>query len=488
MQPILNLSLSQKVAMTPQLAESIRFLQLSAVELADELKSALESNVMLEEDSSSESSSEASDESAAKPADDVAIDWKQAEAPASEDWGAKAQSANSGDFRAEDRLAAEQSSVHFRMLEQVQLHFDDDRRLDIATAIIDATDDSGYLSQTVEQVVANLSAIRLVLPGEVEAVLHTVQRLDPVGYAARSLGECLRVQLEELREEDKNAHIEIIDLALDIVDSHLNALANMDLDALVRSCGHCEEEVVEAVRLIRGLSPKPAADEHVAHAAIPDVVIDTAQGGWSVRLNNGTLPSIKINTEYERIVEADPTAKALRDQLQDARWLMRSVEMRNDTLMRATRFIFEHQPDFLRQGELGLRPLTLKFVADGIGVHESTISRITTSKYVQTPHGVFSLKTFFPSQLAVADGVASSGAAVKAAIQKLVSHEETGTPLRDVDLAAIFARRGVRIARRTIAKYREALGISSSRERQEQYRRENLIQRKILQPITRLAV
>ena len=345
------------------------------------------------------------------------------------------------------------------------------------------------------QLVATISEIQLVLASEVESVLHTVQRLDPLGYAARNVSECLRAQLEERADIAHRMHPEntndipqqAIQTALNIVDFHMPLLGRMDLAGIATALAISETEVGQAVRLIRSLSPKPAADESLATAMIPDVSVTGHEQNWTVRVNNSVLPDLRINAEYEQVVSQDSSAKQLRDQLQDARWLLRSVEMRNDTLLRATRFIFEHQSDFLRVGEVGLRPLTLKFVADGIGVHESTISRITTSKYVQTPHGVFSLKTFFPSQLIAADGVIASGSAVKATIQKLVARETFDSPLRDVDLAAILARRGIKIARRTIAKYREALGIGSSRERQEQYRLNRLIQRRVLSPQTKLA-
>lgn len=480
MQPLLNLNLSQKVAMTPQLAASIRFLQLSAAELAEELKSALQDNVLLEEDGS-----ESSEQTEPENND---IEWQPAESSAAEDWGAsRGPARESDDGRGEERIENTAQSIRMQMLEQIQMRFDDEASLRIAAAIIDATDDSGYLQCGIDDIVADLAPIQLVLPAQVNAVLHEVQRMDPIAYASRSLAECLRIQIEELQAADQT-HAEELKLAADIVDFHMQALGTMDIDSLIKATGKTEDNVAAALRLIRGLAPKPAAEEQAAGAIIPDVVLEPGSDkGWSVRLNRDGMPAVRINAEYERIVASDPSAKGLRSQLQDARWLVRSVEMRNDTLLRATRFIFEHQPDFLKQGETGLRPLTLKFVADGIGVHESTISRITTSKYVQTPHGVFSLKTFFPSQLTVAEGVASSGTAVKATIAKLIEREQPDQPLRDVDLAAIFARRGVRIARRTIAKYREALGIASSRDRQAQYRREELIRRRVAAPLTRLA-
>lgn len=478
MKPGLSLNISQKVAMTPQLAESIRFLQLSAAELADELKSALDSNVMLEEVGTDDGAEDI------RP-DNHQADWADSASERAESWGQAARQTRggSGEFSFEDRLVNDEPGVHLRIVEQIPMHFPDEQEQRIALAIVESTDDSGYLTGTVADLVASLSQVKMVRPTEVEEVLHVIQRLDPIGFAARNLAECLRVQLEELSES--RAHVsdpqerEEIDLALKVVDFHLNDLGRMDLPAIAAALGRREDEVAAAVRLIRSLSPKPAADEKTAVAIVPDVTVEQVQGEWTVRLNNSTVPSLRINAEYERIVTNDASAKALRDQLQDARWLIRSVEMRNETLLRATRFIFEHQQTFLARGETALKPLTLKFVADAIGVHESTISRITTSKFVQTPHGVFPLKAFFPSQLVVADGVAASGSAVKATIQKLIAHETPEQPLRDVDLAAILARRGVRIARRTIAKYREALNIPSSKDRLERYRLDALIQRRV---------
>ncbi len=456
MQPALSLNLSQKVAMTPQLAESIRFLQLSAEELAEELKAALEDNVMLERD------------------DEVveeAVVTLESQAPIKEH-RASGSGEDVGNF--EDRLVEVEQTVHMRILQQAQMLYPDEHRLRIASAIIDATSDSGYLMVSVQAIARELRSIEPVLASEVEAVLFSMQRMEPVGFAARSLQECLRIQLEELAE-----HTPGRGLAFQIVDHHLDALGRMALQEMSASLACDEAQIAQAVRLIRSLSPKPAAQEQLAVAVIPDVSVEVGERGWAVRLNNSIIPGVHINPEYERVVSEDSQAKALRAQLQEARWLLRSVEMRNDTLLRATQYIFECQKDFLCRGSIALRPLTLKQVADAIGVHESTISRITTSKYVQTPHGVFSLKTFFPSQLVTAEGVAASGAAVKAMIQKLVANEEPAQPLRDVDLAAILARRGVKIARRTIAKYREALGIASSKERQETYRIQSVMQRRL---------
>ena len=479
MKPGLSLNISQKVAMTPQLAASIRFLQLSATELADELKSALDSNVMLEEAPAEDEG----DKSARNEAETA--DWSDSGSERAESWGSGSRNSGSGssDFSFEDRLVVDEPGVHLRIVQQIPMHFPDESQQRIALTIVEATDDSGYLRSTVAQLVANLSQVQMVRPAQVEEVLHVIQRLDPIGFASRNLAECLHVQLDErlatrTRAEDRPER-EVLALALRVVDFHLEDLGRMDLACIAKALNCSEQDVASAVRLIRTLSPKPAANERVAVAIVPDVTVEQIQGDWIVRLNNSAVPSLRVNAEYERIVSADASAKTLRDQLQNARWLIRSVEMRNDTLLRATRFIFEQQQDFLSRGETALKPLTLKFVADAIGVHESTISRITTSKHVQTPHGVFPLKAFFPSQLVAAEGVTASGAAVKATIQKLIANEPPEQPLRDVDLAAILARRGVRIARRTVAKYREAMHIASSKDRQERYRLDALIQRRV---------
>ncbi len=460
MQQALSLKISQKVAMTPQLAESIRFLQLSAEELADELKAALEDNVMLEVDEEVPAESTVSVDDDPVPRDAWTVSGRQ--------------SSGEDDYRFEDRLVESEHKVPMRILEQAQLQLADDVSLRIAAAIIDATDDNGYLRCSTRVIANELSLTEPVNPDEVEAVLHVLQRLEPAGFGARNLSECLRIQLEELPETMPGRS-----LALLIVDDHLDSLARLDLDGLGQALDADEDAIAEAIRLIRSLSPKPAAEVELASMVIPDVCVESGEHGWSVSLNNSAVPSLRINPEYERAVSADSRARALRTQLQEARWLLRSVEMRNDTLLRATQYIFECQQAFLQRGQTALCPLTLRQVADAIGVHESTISRITTSKYVQTPHGVFSLKTFFPSQLVTAEGVSASGTAVKAMIEKLVSGESPEQPLRDVDFAAILARRGVKIARRTIAKYREALGIASSKDRLEQYRIQSVMQRRV---------
>jgi RNA polymerase sigma-54 factor len=477
MQATLSINLSQKVAMTPQLAESIRFLQLSASELAEELQAALDENVMLELE----------DENAC--AEDTV--WADASLQANDQWTSSAAQPTGqsfgDDYNFEDRLVEDEQPVHLRILQQAQMLYPDEHRLRIAMTIIDSTDDNGYLSVSLGDILSRLGKIDQVTSREVETVLHSVQRLEPVGFAARSLSECLLIQLDELPVQTPGR-----ETAMAIVADHLEALGRMAVDELVDGLGETEASIAQAIRLIRSLSPKPAEDERMATVVIPDVQVyasDVGQGGgWAVRLNNAAFPSLRINAEYEGIVCKEAQAKSLRGQLQEARWLLRSIEMRNDTLLRATIYIFECQQDFLARGEIALRPLTLKSVADAIGVHESTISRITTSKYVQTPHGVYSLKAFFPSQLVAAQGVAASGAAVKAMIQKLILKESSSDPLRDVDLAAILARRGVKIARRTVAKYREALGIVSSKDRVEKYRLQSIMQRQIYTaPLPRLA-
>lgn len=446
----IGMTMGQQLGMTPQLAQSIRLLQLSSLELSAELNQALDDNLMLERDD---------DEVEVNAADDMP-----------ESFGPELHTSTSSrqgddDVDMQQRLAVpDHQDVHMRILEQASMAFENERDRIIACEICAATDDAGYLQLTTEEITARLSDVDGVDLDSVETVLERVQRLEPVGYAARSLAEALRAQLEE-RLADGDGEPELIDVALQLVDFHLEDIAAKRWTALAATLKTSTDMVLQAVGIIRALNPKPAAESPDTQYVTPDVRIEQGTSGWLVRLNDRAIPRLRVNPDYARAVESDRGARALKEQLQEARWLLRSVQVRQDTLLAATEAIFRRQSAFLSRGEVGLVPLTLKDIAEQIGVHESTLSRITTSKYVETPRGIYSLKHFFPSQLTAAEGVSASGASVKALIKRLVEAEPADKPLRDVDIAAILARRGISIARRTIAKYREAMGIGSSKER-----------------------
>ncbi len=464
MKPQLSLGLSQRITMTPQLVQSIRLLQLSAFELERELLDALEDNVLLEreeEDLGRAASEDARLElTAAEPEPvDVSAQWDEL---VPEVWASVGRSVDDSD--PESRWAApEISDPRGRILQQLAVAVADPVELAIALVIVDAVDDSGYLRETPAQICATLADEVTVSAAEVERVLTVIQRLEPVGFAARTLRECLLRQLEDFPADTAQ-----LALARRMVEHHLDDLAFRDGADLVASLQAPIADIAQAVALIHRLNPKPGAVASEAVAIIPDLVVRQEAGRWLVTLNSAALPRVRVNEGYERVISepASGASQALKDQMQEARWLVRSVQMRQETMLAVGQAIFTHQCDFLRRGEEGLKALTLKEVADAVGVHESTVSRITTSKYVQTPRGVYALKAFFPSQLSGAQGVNASGAAVKAMIRRMIKNEAPDQPLRDVDIAAILARRGVRVARRTVAKYREALGIASSKERQ----------------------
>lgn len=446
-----GMTMGQQLGMTPQLAQSIRLLQLSSLELSAELNQALDDNLMLERED---------DDVEVQAASDLEEGSSMELFASSRQGGTELD-----DDMLEQRAVPQTQDVHMRILDQASLSFADLTDREIVCEICAATDDAGYLQSSVEEIAHRLQAVGAVSAERVEQVLLQVQRLEPVGYAARDLAEALRVQVEE-RIADGEGDANLLKIALRLIDEHLDDLAAKRWTALASRLKVPVDAVLAAAGLVRSLNPKPAAQSAVTQYVTPDVRVEPSEHGYTVRLNDRAIPRIRVNAEYARAVEGDRNARALKDQLQEARWLLRSVQVRQDTLLAATEAIFRRQSAFLSRGEVGLGPLTLKEIADEIGVHESTLSRITTSKYVATPRGIYSLKHFFPSQLNAAEGVAASGASVKALIKRLVDAEPAEQPLRDVDIAAILARRGISIARRTIAKYREAMGIGSSKERQ----------------------
>lgn len=447
MRPNITVTMGQQLGMTQQLAQSIRLLQLSSLELSAELRQALDENPLLE----------AEDEATVSAVEDYSEGVDQ-------DFSGPSTNLRKDDFEGNDDYAdhlVAQQDVHMRILEQAMLIFDDEAERNLACEICAATDDAGYLMEDLDAVLQRADTGDMDRT-QAEDVLQRIQRLEPVAYAARSLKECLSVQLEELAQDSKATALV---LAQRIVNHHLDDVAAHRWTALSSQLATTVDEVLHAVGVIRGLDAKPAATRMQTQYITPDVRVERSATGWSVRLNDSAIPRLRVNPMYARAVESDKSAKALRTQLQEARWLLRSVQVRQNTLLAATEAIFKRQAAFLSRGEVGLSPLTLKDIAEEIGVHESTLSRITSSKYVQTPRGTYSLKHFFPSQLQTAEGVNASGASVKALIRRLVDAEPAEAPLRDVDIADILARRGISIARRTIAKYREALGIRSSKER-----------------------
>jgi len=302
---------------------------------------------------------------------------------------------------------------------------------------------------------------------EIEAVLHLIQHLDPLGIAARNLGECLTIQLKSLPEKTAASA-----LALEIIDSHLSSLGNRDFAFLLKHLRVSEIELQAAIALIQSLDPKPGAklSEVAPQYVVPDVVVTKKQNRWVVELNPAINPKIRINPEYSAIVkrnDSSPDQSYLRDQMQEARWFIKSLQQRNDTLLRVATRIMEVQAGFLEHGDSAMKPLVLHDIAEHVELHESTISRVTTQKYIDTPLGIFELKYFFSSHVSTHSGGEVSSTAIRAKIKDLISQENTRKPLSDSKIAKLLAEDNINVARRTVAKYREALMIPPSNERKQ---------------------
>lgn len=482
MKASLTIRATQSMVLTPQLLQSIRLLQLSTLELEQEIEQALEENVMLEADDASDGSDEPVAIAAevlateADPAPATGCDaGSHAEVEADFDWSSR-ESWSGGEPSDEDdepwtaRTATpENPDARMSALEQLSLMVRTPREGAIVAAIIENIDGNGYLECSLGEIGAQLGVAFNTSAAELEAALALVQSVEPTGFGARSLSECLRLQLEALPGATPGR-----ELALYLVAGSLQLVAERRLDQVRRELGASEADMKAAFNLIIALDPKPGASQGVpAEAAIPDVIVSGRPGAWRVELNTERLPRVRVNGSYERAI-ATSAHKALKDKLQEARWLVRGLEMRHETLLKTARAVFDRQKGFLEHGEERMVPLTLREVADAIGMHESTVCRVTSAKYIQTPWGVYDFKSFFPSQITGSETEAS-GTAVKAMIRRIVDGESRHSPLCDGAIAALLLRKGIRVARRTVAKYREAMKIAPATARREAPARRGLL-------------
>lgn len=477
MGPKLNMQAGQHQLMTPQLLQSIRLLQLSSLELEQEVRQALETNVMLEEGEEGDDGAaalSAADDVPAEPSrsDDTeaVVTGCDAEAfdkvEADFDWSS-AESWSGGeppgddDSSIESRTPARNSEdLRMRALSQLRLVVSDERESRLVSALIEHIDDNGYLETSMAEILAALPRSWQVTMEELESALTRVQSVEPTGFGARDLRECLMLQLNEVSPQTPG-----LQTARLLVSDGLARVAGRDPAEVARELGCCIEEFGLAMRLIRALDPKPGSTvREPAQNVVPDVLVSGSGHAWKVELNTHTLPRVRVNSLYERMMSGRAPHRALRENLLEARWLVRGLEMRHETLLNTARAVFSRQCEFLRQGEEGMAPLTLREIAQQIGMHESTVCRVVSNKFVQTPWGIYPLKAFFPSQIARADGE-TSGTAVRAMIRRIVDGENRAQPLCDGAIAALLARKGVRVARRTVAKYREAMKIAPAPER-----------------------
>jgi RNA polymerase sigma-54 factor len=468
----LQLRLTQKLALAPQLQQAIRLLQLNRIELRDYIQEVLDTNPILERaegDAGTEGVEfESLDQGAGDPAETVEQrDW-ETESLGGEQW---LESSSYEGYSGESQIAdTSADSLREHLLWQINLAHFSDIDAAIAEAIVYGLDEDGYLHDSIEDVRASLAPELLVEEDEILAVLHRVQRLEPVGVATRDAAECIRVQLSALPADTKAR-----DLALRISRDYLELVALHDFDELRKRTGTNEKALAAALELIQSLEPRPGAryDNRRDEYLVPDVYATRVDDSWRVTLNPENDPGLKLNRYYIDLLRKSGGADAdyLKGRLQEARWLMSSLDMRNQTLLRVSQSIVEKQEDFLEHGEMAMKPLVLREISEAVGVHESTVSRATTRKYILTPRGLFELKYFFSSHVRTDRGGVISATAVKARLQALLAKEPHSSPLSDQELAELLQQAGIMVARRTVAKYRESLGIGSSNERRRLYRR-----------------
>lgn len=493
MRPALELKLGQRLSMTPQLQQSIKLLQLSALELRTEIQQALDSNPLLEEDY-------ADDEFGAEMSGvDAAFDTEEGKATADSaesDSGLLAdklpeESVLDRDFEAEfdppvapsaqpdsndshyelDNRSGVDGGLHSHLLWQVNMTPFSDVDRHIAETLIDYIGDDGYLTCSVEEITEVCRTEEAIEPDEVNAVLHRIQHFDPEGVGARDLSECLAIQLRSLsRQRSKSTAADDATLhkALRIVEEHLGELGDQNFKHIKRALDIDDDQLNDAVRLIQSLNPRPgnAVNANQTSYVVPDVVVRKWKNRWRVDLNSQALPRLRVNEAYTALVKGGNgnDGRYVRDHLNDARWFVKSIHNRNETLLRVAREIVERQSSYLEIGEKGMRPMVLADIADSLELHESTVSRATTQKYMLTPRGIVELKYFF-SQGVGGGSDSHSSTAIRSMIKDIVNAESNSKPVSDNKIALMLKAQGVDVARRTVAKYREAMQIPPSSQR-----------------------
>ncbi len=491
MKQALGLRMGQSLTMTPALQQAIRLLQLSTLDLKQEIQQAIDSNLMLELDDDPSPEAERSDELVLD-ADEVinrfeAGDGLTAEVAATEvhgddpisdelpidaDWGdsydtaSKSESSSDDDDFADYRRANQHSdeTLNDHLRWQAGLLPLNEWEAEVAEYLIDGINDDGYL-ENFDDACEHFREAMGLSAAQVARVLRQVQDFDPPGVAARDLGECLHLQLAQL-DKAQDGHA----LALVLVDKHLPQLAKRDYAALRRATGFDEAHLKVALALIQRLQPHPGRPyaAHESDYIEPDAYVAKFQGRWKVTLNRESTPAVRINPHYLAMVKRADSSKdqvTMKTHLQEARYFLHSLQSRNDTLMRVSQCIVEEQRAFLDYGPEAMRPLVLRDVAAQLGIHESTVSRATANKYLLTPRGLFELKHFFSSHVQTTDGGVASATAIQAMLKRLIAAENPAQPRSDAALAELLHKEGIEVARRTVAKYREAMNLPPSHER-----------------------
>lgn len=493
MKQSLQLKIGQQLTMTPQLQQAIKLLQLSTLDLQQEIHDFLESNPLLELDEEDDFSvdNDARVAEAASTTEALSTDIETADANTEatrieSEWTESipnelsidsnwddtyqnsAAAADTPSFEGEQDLDSRNAlseDMQDHLIWQLNLTHISDRDIEIAYAIIDSVQPDGYLSVTLEEIYQALqNDLEDLELDEVTAVQHRLQRFDPVGVCSQDLRECLLVQLEAFKDHPLYRSTQTI------IDQYLALLGNRDYTQLSRKTKLKEDALKDVIGLIQQLNPRPGAliDNSETDYVIPDVTVKKRNGTWQVELNNDALPPVKINETYSAMVNTSKSSEDvsyIKNSLQEAKWFLKSLQSRNETLLKVASCIVSRQVEFFEIGAEAMKPMVLHDVAEEVGMHESTISRVTTQKYMHTPRGIFELKYFFSSHVNTASGGECSSTAIRAMIKKLVAEESPKKPLSDNKLATILAEQGIQVARRTVAKYREAMHIPPSNER-----------------------
>jgi len=470
----LQLKLSQHLTLTPQLQQSIRLLQLSTLELNQEIERFLQDNPLLEREDDTEeqgspsepgpptatdfvssattsTTSSEREEEASPEAPEIDADWRD---DGSSGYGAH----DDGEESEFPQLAADSPSLREHLLWQINLLQCPDRDKRIVALLVDTLDDDGYLTQELDELAAMLPPEMELEASELAIALKHLQHLEPAGIGARNLSECLALQLAAMPEDTPHRAD-----ALQTVRNHLDLLAGRDF-AKLKKLLRCTDDTLRGVQnLITRLNPRPGArfSRNEARYIVPDVVVKKVKGMWRASLNPDAMPRLRINRMYADILHRnrDSSLQQLSGQLQEAKWLIKNVQQRFETILRVSQAIVDRQRHFFEHGEVAMRPLVLREIADTLGLHESTVSRVTTQKFMLTPRGIFELKYFFGSHVTTETGGACSATAIRALIKQLVAEEDSRRPLSDSQISEILGKQGIVVARRTIAKYRESLQI-----------------------------
>jgi RNA polymerase sigma-54 factor len=481
MKQSLQLRVSQHLALTPQLQQSIRLLQLSTLELHQELEQILADNPLLErtDDPLDHAIRLLADGAigAAGTAPEGASLEANAQTPESDstfDTPSEAPESTNGDTEwsfddvartskalddddARPQLEAHETSLREHLLEQMRVTVRERRDRALLELIIDALNENGYLEEELEEIHARLPEELEIELEELQIALNLLQSFDPPGVGARNASECLALQI---RRMPKVAMV-TRRMALAIVENHLSLFAQRDFNRLRKALDCDDEDLREAQVIIKQCNPHPGAifASDTSDYVVPDVIVKRTRSGWQVMLNHDVMPRLRVNSMYANILKQSKGEGSLGSQLQEAKWLIKNMRQRFDTILRVSQAIVERQRNFFSHGAVAMRPLVLREIADTLGLHESTISRVTTQKYMLTPHGMFELKYFFGSHVATETGGEASSTAIRALIKQLIGAEDQKTPFSDSKIAEMLAEQGMVVARRTVAKYREALKI-----------------------------